>query len=56
MQNNVPVREGQQVSRGQVIGYMSDSGQSKGIHLHFGYSIGYPGQGTYRNPSELFPR
>lgn len=56
MQNNVPVREGQQVSRGQVIGYMSDSGQSKGIHLHFGYSIGYPGQGTYRNPFELYPR
>lgn len=56
MQNNVPVREGQQVSRGQVIGYMSDSGQSKGIHLHFGYSIGYPGQGTYYDPQRIYKR
>ena len=56
MQNNIPVREGQQVSRGQVIGHMSDSGQSKGIHLHFGYSIGYPGQGTYKDPQGLYKK
>lgn len=56
MQNNIPVKEGQQVSRGQVVGYMSDSGQSKGIHLHFGYSIGYPGQGTYYDPQGLYKR
>lgn len=54
--NNIPVREGQQVSRGQVIGYMGNSGQSTGTHLHFGYSIGYPGQGTYKNPLLLYPR
>lgn len=56
MQNNIPVKEGQQVSRGQVIGYMSDSGQSKGIHLHFGYSIGFPGQGTYYDPQGLYKK
>jgi murein DD-endopeptidase MepM/ murein hydrolase activator NlpD len=52
--SNVTVKEGQQLSRGTVVGYMGNSGQSRGTHLHFGLSIGYPGQGSYQNPRGLF--
>lgn len=52
---NVEVSEGQTVTRGTVVGHMGNSGQSKGVHLHFGLSIGYPGRGgVYKNPRELF--
>ncbi len=55
MLNSIPVREGQTVSRGTVVGYMGNSGSSQGTHLHFGYSIGEPNRGgTYRNPRELY--
>jgi len=52
--SKIPVKQGQTVSRGTVIGYMGSSGQSTGTHLHFGFSIGYPGQGTYQNPRSLY--
>ncbi len=54
MTNNVKVTKGQTVKRGQVIGYLGMSGQVKGYHLHFGLSIGFPHQGTFKNPRELF--
>jgi len=40
------VSAGQYVSRGQVIGYVGNTGLSKGAHLHFGISY----NGTYVNP------
>ncbi len=55
MLGRIPVTEGQSVSRGTVVGYMGNSGSSQGTHLHFGLSIGFPGQGQYRNPRELYP-
>lgn len=40
------VSAGQYVSQGQVIGYVGNTGLSKGAHLHFGISY----NGTYVNP------
>lgn len=42
------VKPGEFVRAGQVIGYVGNSGLSKGNHLHFGISY----QGTYVNPLE----
>lgn len=53
--NNVPVRAGQTVSAKQLIGYMGNSGQSKGTHLHFGVSNGNPfASGSFINPRKLY--
>ena len=38
---SVPVREGQKVSRGETIGYLGNTGRSKGAHLH--YEVMYRG-------------
>ncbi len=55
MLGTIPVKVGQTVSRGTVIGYMGDSGSSTGTHLHFGFSMGNPNAGgTYYNPRELY--
>lgn len=51
---NVPVSVGQQVTRGQIIGYMGSSGSSTGTHLHFGVSRGEPNKGTWINPWSVF--
>lgn len=42
------VQAGDYVAAGQVIGYVGNSGLSKGAHLHFGISY----NGTYVNPME----
>jgi len=42
------VKPGQQVEAGQIIGYVGNTGLSKGNHLHFGISY----NGTYVNPLE----
>lgn len=55
MMNNVVVSVGQTVKRGQLIGYMANSGSSTGTHLHFGVSIGDPKSGgTFYNPRKLY--
>lgn len=43
------VKSGQYVAQGQVIGYVGNTGVSKGNHLHFGVSY----KGTYINPYPL---
>ena len=35
LENNLPVKNNQLVKKGQIIGYMSDSGNAYGKHLHF---------------------
>jgi len=42
------VHAGEYVAQGQVIGYVGNTGLSKGAHLHFGISL----NGTYVNPME----
>lgn len=52
---NVVVGPGQQVSKGQVLGYMGSSGSSTGTHLHLGTFYGGTKYGTYGGGSVFNP-
>ena len=59
MISGLAVSPGQQVSKGQVIGYMGSSGSSTGTHLHLGTfyggtKYGAYGGGTVFNPLSLY--
>ena len=51
-QSALAVQAGQNVGRGQVIGYVGSTGRSTGAHLHF--QMG-PGPGNFQNPRNYIP-
>ena len=51
----VTVSPGQQVSKGQVVGYMGNSGSSTGTHLHLGTFYGGTKYGAYGGGSVFNP-
>ena len=52
MQKGISVRNGQYVKKGQVLGYMGNTGNSYGAHLHFEVWKG----GTRINPTEYLEK
>ena len=56
MLSNIQVSPGDQVTKGQIIGYMGNSGSSTGTHLHFGawYGATQSHGGTAFDPFSLY--
>lgn len=52
MTNKIPVKVGQTVKKGDIIGYMGNSGSSTGTHLHFAVAKDNPT--NYFNPMRLY--
>ena len=50
MGSNIRVSVGQHVSKGQIVGYMGNSGSSTGTHLHFQINV----NGSSVNPLTLY--
>ena len=50
MGSNIRVSVGQHVSKGQIVGYMGNSGSSTGTHLHFQVNV----NGSSVNPLTLY--
>jgi murein DD-endopeptidase MepM/ murein hydrolase activator NlpD len=55
-QKRFRVKKGQRVSRGQVIGYVGNTGNSGAVHLHFEVRRGTRPWGTPVNPVKYLPR
>lgn len=53
LHQTIRVSVGQTVKKGQVIGYMGNSGSSTGTHLHYAISSGSV-SGNYSNPLNLY--
>ena len=53
--NSMTVKVGDQVTRGQVIGQMGNTGVSYGCHCHLGIFFGQPYSGGYSiNPLSVY--
>lgn len=51
-QNSIPLEEGQEISKGDTVGKMADSGSSQGSHLHFEIAESYPVEDNTINPRD----